>query len=72
VRNPGQRIGPRRGLIQKHTQHSGLATAEKLDFHDLEPAGGRYPLRDFPHTFNVKRHESNDLLADGITPKGSN
>jgi hypothetical protein len=71
VRNPGERIRPRRGLIQKHSQHARLAATEELDFDDFEPAGGRYPLRDFPHTFNVKRHVSNSLQAMAATTEGT-
>src|SRR5256885_874034 len=65
VRDPGQWISSGQSLIQKHPQHARFATAEDLDLYYFETAGGGYPLRNFPHTFDVKRHESNDLLADG-------
>jgi hypothetical protein len=65
VRHSGERIVPCRGLIQKDSQHACLASAQELDIYNLEPARAGHPVRDFPHTFNVKRHESNNLLADG-------
>src|ERR1035437_7420761 len=72
VRHARQRDIPRRGLIQKYPKHARLATAEELDFHHFEPAGGGYPLRDFPHTINVKRHESNSLQAMAAPSEGPN
>src|ERR1700730_3654221 len=72
VRDPGQWIRPRRGLVEKYSQHARLTSAEELDIHDFEPAGGGHPLRDFPHTFNVKRHESSNLRAMAATPEGPN
>jgi hypothetical protein len=38
-----------------------LPGAAQLDFHYLEPAGGRYPLRNFPNLVNLKCHETNSL-----------
>jgi hypothetical protein len=71
VRDSGHWVVSRRRLVQKHPQHPRLASAEELDVKDFEPARGRDPVRYRPHTFNVKRHESNDLLADGRNTDGA-
>jgi hypothetical protein len=73
MRYSRQWIGPCRGLVQKHAQHPSLAPTEELDVKNFESAGGGDPVRNSPDTINVKRHESNNLLADGrITDGASN
>jgi hypothetical protein len=47
-----------------------VASTEELDFDYFESARGRYAICDASHTINVKRHESNNLLADGCTTEG--
>jgi hypothetical protein len=72
VRHSGQRIGARAQFIQKHAQHARASATEELDFDHFESAGGGYAISNFPHTINVKRHESNDLQAMAVTTAGSN
>ena len=71
VRNSGHRIASCRGLVEKHAQHASLASTQVLDVEDLESAGGCDPVRDSPHAIDVKRHESNNLLADGCNTDGA-
>ena len=57
-------------LLGFGSQHARLAAAENLDFDNFQPAGSGYAVRDFPHTINVKRHESSNLQALAVTTEG--
>src|SRR5712692_6859846 len=57
------------GLINDDAKHASLASAAQLDFHHLQPAGGGHALRDRAHPFDIKSHETSNLLACRAVPK---
>ena len=64
---PARRIAAGRSrLIQKHAQHAGIAASAKLDIDHFQPAGGRYPIRNFPYSINLKCHASNNLRGERL------